>query len=117
MRRTHPALVAGFFVGGPAGRGATGSLTIAREGINSHKVSSSRAFVERARNLFGVATRWISFMVKLLRACGGCPGVSRRRRTWLAAKSLGESQAGVDPRMSEWGNPSGVNTGYSSLNT
>ena len=69
------------------------------------------------QRLIRVATRWVSFMVKLLRACGGCPGASRRRRTWQAAKSLGESQAGVDPRMSEWGNPSGVNTGHGSLNT
>ena len=69
------------------------------------------------QRLIRVATRWVSFMVKLLRAYGGCLGASRRRRTWQAAKSLGESQADVDPRMSEWGNPSGVNTGHSSLNT
>ncbi len=29
-------------------------------------------------------------MVKLLRAIGGCLGVERRRRTWLAAISFGE---------------------------
>ena len=44
-------------------------------------------------------------IVKLLRVYGECPGISRRRRTWLAAISLGEPQAGFDPRMSEWGNP------------
>ncbi len=27
---------------------------------------------------------------KLLRACGGCLGAKRRRRTWVAAKSSGE---------------------------
>jgi hypothetical protein len=46
--------------------------------------------------------------VKLLRAHGECLGARRRRRTWLAAKSSGKSQAGVDPEMSEWGNPAGV---------
>ena len=35
--------------------------------------------------------------IKLLRAQGGCPGTIRRRRTWQAAKSYGEPQAGVDP--------------------
>ncbi len=44
-------------------------------------------------------------VVKLVRALGGCLGVRRRRRTWLAAISHGEPQAGVDPWMSEWGNP------------
>src|SRR5262245_39639901 len=47
-------------------------------------------------------------VTKLLRAHGECLGVRRRRRTWLAAKSSGESQAGVDPEISEWGNPAGV---------
>ena len=51
-------------------------------------------------------------MVKLLRAHGGCLGVERRRRTWLAAKSSGEPHAGVDPEMSEWGNPSRVMPGH-----
>ncbi len=40
------------------------------------------------------------------RAFGGCLGTRRRRRTWHAAKSLGEPRAGFDPRISEWGNPS-----------
>jgi hypothetical protein len=39
------------------------------------------------------------------RAFGGCLGTRRRRRTWHAAKSHGEPRAGVDPWMSEWGNP------------
>ena len=47
-------------------------------------------------------------MVKLLRAHGGCLGVERRRRAWLAAKSFGEPQAGVDPEIPEWGNPTRV---------
>src|SRR5205823_9004324 len=51
----------------------------------------------------------VNFMVKLLRAHGGCLGRSRRRRTWQAAISLGEPQAGFDPGISEWGNPRGQN--------
>ena len=35
--------------------------------------------------------------IKLHRAQGGCPGTIRRRRTWQAAKSYGEPQAGIDP--------------------
>ena len=46
--------------------------------------------------------------VKLLRAYGGCLGVSRRRRTRQAAKSHDEPQAGNDSWISEWGNPAGV---------
>jgi hypothetical protein len=37
----------------------------------------------------------------------GCLGTDRRGRTWQAAKSFGEPQAGFDPEMSEWGNPAG----------
>ena len=44
-------------------------------------------------------------MVKLERAYGGYLGTQRRRRTWLPAKSLGEPETGIDPRVSEWGNP------------
>ena len=47
-------------------------------------------------------------LVKRESAQGGCLGTSRRRRTWQAAKSLGELQASEDPGMSEWGNPAGV---------
>ena len=46
-------------------------------------------------------------VVKLRRAYGGCLGARRRRRTWLAAISLGEPLAGFDPGISEWGNPPG----------
>jgi hypothetical protein len=53
-----------------------------------------------------VRTYWVSFMVKLRRAYGGCLGARRRRRTWQAAISPGEWQAHFDPGMSEWGNPS-----------
>ena len=44
-------------------------------------------------------------MDKLLRANGGCLGIGRRRRTWQAAISFGESLTGFDPEISEWGNP------------
>ena len=62
--------------------------------------------VQAARNT-AETTYWVSFMIKLLRAYGGCLGARRRRRTWQAAISLGEPQAGFDPGMSEWGNPAG----------
>ena len=45
--------------------------------------------------------------VKRRRARGGCLGTGSRRRTRQAAKSRGEGQMPVDPRMSEWGNPHG----------
>ena len=35
--------------------------------------------------------------IKLIRAQGGCPGTIRRRRSWQAAISYGEPQAGIDP--------------------
>ncbi len=41
--------------------------------------------------------RKILDVIKLQRAQGGCPGTIRRRRTWQAAKSYGEPQAGTDP--------------------
>ncbi len=43
--------------------------------------------------------------IKRLRACGGCLGTERRRRTWYTAISFGEPYAGFDPKISEWGNP------------
>ena len=46
--------------------------------------------------------------VKVIRAYGGCLGAKSRRRTQQAAKSHGEPQAGIDPWISEWGNPAGV---------
>ena len=46
-------------------------------------------------------------MVKLLRAHGGCLGRRRRRKTWQAAISFGEPQAGIDPEISEWGTHGG----------
>jgi len=48
---------------------------------------------------------WANFMIKLLRAYGGCLGTSRRWRTWKAAISDGEEHKFDDPSISEWGNP------------
>jgi len=42
---------------------------------------------------------------KIERAHGGCLGIRRRRRTCKAAISFGELHKSVDPRISEWGNP------------
>ena len=44
-------------------------------------------------------------LIKLRRAQGECLGVRGRRRTQQAAISHGKPQAGVDPWVSEWGNP------------
>jgi hypothetical protein len=59
------------------------------------------------RGAIAAERRRVNFVVKLLRAHGGCLGRRRRRRTWQAAISLGEPQAGIDPGISEWGNPAG----------
>jgi hypothetical protein len=65
----------------------------------------ARLFVTMFSGSSARKKRWVSFMVKLLRAYGGCLGANRRGRTWQAAISLGEPQAGFDPGISEWGNP------------
>ena len=45
---------------------------------------------------------------KVPRAWEGCLGTHSRRKTSPAAKDHGEPQAGLDPWVSEWGNPSGL---------
>ena len=66
-------------------------------------------FENRIRRFSSVARRCSpsrkKFVVKLLRANGGCLGAGKRRRTWQAAISLGEVQTTFDPGISEWGNP------------
>jgi antitoxin component of MazEF toxin-antitoxin module len=47
----------------------------------------------------------LSKKVKLQRAHGGYLGTQRRRRTRLPAIRFGESEADIDPEISEWGNP------------
>ena len=44
------------------------------------------------------------YEVKEHRARGECLGAECRRKTQQAAKSRGEEQASIDPRISEWGN-------------
>ena len=61
--------------------------------------------------------RFVSLVVKLLRAHDECLGVDRLRRTWQAAKSFGESHTDFDPEISEWGNPAPVMRCHQSLNT
>ena len=60
----------------------------------------TKALQERARTV-----KISKGIAKRIRADGGCLGFWRRRRTWKAAKSPGEPQTGIDPGMSEWGNP------------
>ena len=67
--------------------------------------------VVKQRKTIGLRTK-SDEKIKLIRAQGGCQGTIRRRRTWQAAKSLGEPQAGIDPGTSEWGNPAGLITGH-----
>ena len=50
--------------------------------------------------------------VERSRARGGCLGAEGRRRTRGTAKSRGEPSTGVDPRVSEWGNPPRVMPGH-----
>ena len=57
---------------------------------DSEKTSLGKQFY------FSIGLR-IDEKIKLQRAQGGCPGTIRRRRTWQAAKSYGEPQAGTDP--------------------
>ena len=63
--------------------------------------------VVKQRKTIGLRTK-SDEKIKLIRAQGGCQGTIRRRRTWQAAKSHGEPQAGNEPWISEWGNPAGV---------
>jgi hypothetical protein len=64
-----------------------------------HLVFENR--IEQKRNLNAI---------KIVRAYGGCLGTESRRRTWQAAISRVEPQAGIDARISEWGNPTRGNT-------
>lgn len=46
-----------------------------------------------------------AYLAKRIRARGGCLGGMRRRRTRETAKIHGEPSPGLDPWVSEWGNP------------
>ena len=62
--------------------------------------------VVKQRKTIGLRTK-SDEKIKLIRAQGGCQGTIRRRRTWQAAKSNGESQADIEPLISECGNTAG----------
>ena len=47
-------------------------------------------------------------LAKRIRAHDGCLGIRRRRRTRKTAINLGEPSTGLDPGVSEWGNPSSL---------
>ena len=60
--------------------------------------SAGRPAEVRKRNFHKtIGLRISDEKIKLQRAQGGCPGTIRRRRTWQAAISYGEPQAGIDP--------------------
>jgi hypothetical protein len=54
---------------------------------------------------------------KLVRVRGGCLGTKSRRKTWLAAISVGELLTSDDPAISEWSNPLEVMLEHPWLNT
>ena len=56
-------------------------------------------------NSYARSARLKRFLAKRIRAHDGCLGIGRRRRTRKTAISPGEPSAGVDPGVSEWGNP------------
>lgn len=63
-------------------------------------------FLDKHLSVFdGLSPQPKNEVVKLLRVHGGCLGVKRRWRTWLAAISPGQVQTTVNPGISEWGNP------------
>ena len=57
------------------------------------------------------------FLAKRIRAHDGCLGIRRRRRTRKTAISSGEPSTGVDPGISEWGNPAAFIGGRSRMNS
>ena len=57
-----------------------------------------------------------SFFAKRIRAHDGCLGIRRRRRTRKTATSHGEPSTGVDPWVSEWGNPAALTGGRRRMN-
>jgi hypothetical protein len=59
----------------------------------------------RRKSSYYYTCKQILYLVKLVRAVGGCLGINRRRRTRIPAKSFGELDKSIDPKESEWGNP------------
>ena len=56
-------------------------------------------------------------MVKLLRACVWMPRRKKAMKDAISCEKLRGAAIGYDPEISEWGNPTGVNTRYVHLNT
>lgn len=83
----------------PKEKSSTGPAGVGRNTSNTHLLKS------------GIR------LYKLLRIQRGCLGTVSRRRTWLPAISIGELEASCDPVISEWGNPAGVMSSHSWLNT
>ena len=92
----------------PPGKRDDGSLTGWKE---RHRQKLSENSRKRERGYSGPASRegggTGAVRDKYRKAHGGCLGSRRRRRTRQAAKSRGEARTALDPRMSEWGNPTG----------
>ena len=59
----------------------------------------------------------IDFMVKLLRACVWMPWRKEAMKDVVSCDKPGKTLTVCDPGISEWGNPTGVNTGYVHLNS
>ena len=72
-------------------RGSRTLTTAQQEKIQERPVLGKNNFTEQ------LVSGSYDEKIKLQRAQGGCPGTIRRRRTWQAAKSYGEPQAGTDP--------------------
>ena len=61
------------------------------DGINLKERLRLRSRLRKSLNLnLKLNLQFYEFMVKLLRAYGGCLGARRRRKTWQAAISFGE---------------------------
>ena len=91
----------------------------ARHGSTNVHAAAIVSYLARAEEGREIGWKWPGAggeKIKHIRAQGECPGTDCRRRTWQAAKSHGEPQAGVDPWISEWGNPAGVMPRHHGLN-
>ena len=90
----------------PEGTGSR-PRTLTTAQMEDEKESLEDRLQRRKSDLTGRIVTVSGRVIKRTRAQGGCQGTKRRRRTWQAAKSKGEPQAGIDPLISEWGNPAG----------
>ncbi len=72
-------------------------------GQSEHYDSDVRVYEVNSTGAIEKAT-----VVKLQRANGECLGIRSRRRTCKSAKSCGELTKGLEPQISEWGNPQRV---------